>query len=64
MPRGLQISDYVLVVQSVIEGQGVALGWRHLTEGLVAKGVLVRLTGHMLATGKDFHVIWPKQPPL
>jgi len=61
VPRGLQINDYVLVVQSVIEGQGVALGWRHLTEGLVAKGVLVRLTGHMLATGKDFHVIWPKQ---
>ena len=61
VPRGLQINDYVLVVQSVIEGQGIALGWRHLTEGLVAKGVLVRLTGHMLATGKDFHVIWPKQ---
>jgi DNA-binding transcriptional LysR family regulator len=64
VPRGLQINDYVLVVQSVIEGQGVALGWRHLTEGLVAKGVLVRLTGHMLATGKDFHVIWPRQLPL
>ena len=64
VPRGLQINDYVLVVQSVIEGQGVALGWRHLTEGLVAKGVLVRLTGHMLATGKDFHVIWPRQMPL
>lgn len=64
VPRGLQINDYVLVVQSVIEGQGVALGWHHLTEGLVAKGVLVRLTGHMLATGKDFHVIWPKQASL
>lgn len=64
VPRGLQINDYVLVVQSVIEGQGVALGWHHLTEGLVAKGVLVRLTGHMLATGKDFHVIWPKHAPL
>lgn len=64
VPQGLQINDYVLVIQSVIEGQGVALGWRHLIEGLVRKGVLVRLTDHMLATGKDFHVIWPKEATL
>lgn len=60
VPKGLQINDYVLVIQSVIEGQGVALGWHHLIEGLVAKGVLVRLTEQTLATGKDFHVIWPR----
>lgn len=60
VPQGLSINDYVLVIQAVIEGQGVALGWRHLVEGLVAKGVLVRLTDHALVTGKSFHVIWPK----
>lgn len=64
VPRGLQINDYVLVVQSVIEGQGVALGWRHLVEGLVNKGVLVRLTDHMLATGMAFHVVWPREAKL
>ncbi len=64
VPRGLQINDYVLVIQSVIEGQGVALGWHHLVAGLVAKGVLVRLTDHVLTTGKGFHVIWPKEAPL
>lgn len=64
VPKGLQINDYVLVVQSVIAGQGLALGWRHLTDGLVDKGVLVRLTEHMLATGKDFHVIWPRDAAL
>jgi DNA-binding transcriptional LysR family regulator len=64
VPKGLQINDYVLVVQSVIEGQGVALGWRHLVEGLVEKGVLVRLTGHALVTGKAFHVIWPRDGAL
>lgn len=64
IPKGLQINDYVLVVQSVLEGQGVALGWRHLIEGLVNKGVLVRLTDHVLSTGDDFHVIWPKEAPL
>lgn len=63
-PKGLQINDYVLVVQSVIEGQGVALGWRHLVEGLVEKGVLVRLTDHALQTGVSFHVIWPRDGAL
>lgn len=64
VPKGLRINDYVLVIQSVIEGQGIALGWRHLVEGLVGKGVLVRLTDEVLATGKSFHVIWPKDLPL
>lgn len=36
----------------------------HLVEGLVGKGVLVRLTGHALVTGKNFHVTWPKDRPL
>lgn len=63
-PQGLQVNDYVLVIQSVIEGQGIALGWRHLNEGLVGKSVLVRLTEHTLATGKNFHVTWPKDRPL
>lgn len=64
VPKGLQINDYVLVVQSVIAGQGVALGWRHLVEGLVGQGVLVRLTDHALVTGMDFHVIWPREATL
>lgn len=64
VPKGLQINDYVLVVQSVLEGQGIALGWRHLIEGLVQKGVLVRLTDHVLATGKSFHVVWPRDATL
>lgn len=60
IPEGLQINDYVLVIQSVIEGQGIALGWSHLTDGLVKSGVLVRVTGHVLTTGKFYHVAWPK----
>lgn len=58
-PKGLRINDYVLVIQSVIEGQGIALGWRHLIEGLVEKGVLLRLTPHALSTGNHFYVTWP-----
>jgi len=63
-PKGLRINDYVLVVQSVIEGQGIALGWGHLTDRLVEKGVLVRLTDERLVTGQSFHMAWPKHRPL
>ncbi len=62
--RGLQINDYVLVIQAVMEGQGIALGWRHLTDRLVASGLLVRVTDHVLCTGLNFHVAWPKNREL
>lgn len=61
IPKGLQINDYVLVIQSVMAGQGVALGWQHLVGHLVESGVLVKLTKHVLATGMQFHVIWPNE---
>lgn len=55
-PEGLRINDYVPLIQLVIEGQGIALGWRHLTDGMVKSGLLVRVTNHILSTGKSFHV--------
>ena len=57
---GLRINDYALVIQAVMEGQGIALGWRHLTERLVASGLLRRVTSHVMATGSAFYVVWPK----
>lgn len=62
--RGLAINDYVLVIQAVMEGQGIALGWHHLTGRLIESGLLQRVTGHRLETGAAFHVIWPKARPL
>jgi len=58
--RGLVINDYVLVIQAVMEGQGIALGWRHLTERLIDAGLLVRVTDHSLRTGKGYYVVWPR----
>ncbi|MBC7280151.1 LysR substrate-binding domain-containing protein [Hoeflea sp.] len=62
--RGLAINDYVLVIQAVMEGQGIALSWRHLTGRLIETGLLCKVTGHKLETGAAFHVIWPKGRPL
>jgi DNA-binding transcriptional LysR family regulator len=62
--RGLLINDYVLVIQAVMEGQGIALGWRHLTERLVASGLLVRVTEHVMKPAAAFHVAWPRNREL
>jgi DNA-binding transcriptional LysR family regulator len=59
-PAGFRINDYVSVIQSVMEGQGIALGWAHLTDRLIANGSLVRLTDHVHRTGKSFNVAWSR----
>ena len=58
---GLRINDYALVIQAAMEGQGIAIGWRHLVERLLASGLLVRVTDHVMTTGKGFYVVWPKE---
>ncbi len=62
--EGLRLNDYALVIQAALEGEGVALGWRHLTEALVARGALARPVPQPLVTGLGFHVVWPKTRPL
>ncbi len=62
--RGLLINDYVLVIQAVMEGQGIGLGWRHLTERLVSSGLLVQVTGHVMRPDAGFHVAWPRNREL
>lgn len=67
MPRGPVIDDHALVVQAVLEGQGVALGWWHLVGRPVQAGLLVQLTGPRAAdlrTGGTFHVVRPRSGPL
>lgn len=62
--RGLRINDYTLVIQAVLEGQGIALGWEHLTGRMVRSGVLVKVTDHVYRTDVAFHVIWPREQHL
>jgi DNA-binding transcriptional LysR family regulator len=62
--RRLAINDYVLVIQAVLSGEGVALGWQHLIEGQVRSGALVPVGGHVLRTDDAFHVVWPRSREL
>jgi DNA-binding transcriptional LysR family regulator len=62
--RSLAINDYVSVIQAALNGQGIALGWRHLVDPMIADGRLVRISDHTLITGSAFHVVWQKDRPL
>ncbi|MFQ6550311.1 LysR family transcriptional regulator [Aestuariibius sp. 2305UL40-4] len=41
-PRYLSFDSYPLALQAAVAGQGIALGWRRTTEGMIAEGKLVR----------------------
>jgi DNA-binding transcriptional LysR family regulator len=62
--EGLRLNDYALVLQAALAGQGVALGWQHLTAGAIAKGQLVRALDRPLRTGMSFRILWPLAGPL
>lgn len=61
---GLHLNDYALVVGAALEGQGIALGWRHQTDHLVARGLLIHPIEQLWVTGLAFHVVWPHGVPL
>ncbi len=62
--RGLLINDYVSVVQAALNGQGIALGWRHLIDAMLDEGRLVQITEYTMRTGSAFHVVWAKDRAL
>ncbi len=64
VPEGFRFNDYALLIQAVMEGQGVALGWKHLIDRLVAAGLLIRVSGAAMLTGRAFHVVWAEGQPL
>jgi len=63
-PRRLAINDYVLVIQAVLGGEGVALGWQHLVGEQLKSGALVPVGGHVLDTNLAFYVVWPRSREL
>ncbi|MBP2235475.1 DNA-binding transcriptional LysR family regulator [Sinorhizobium kostiense] len=62
--KRLAINDYVLVIQAVLAGEGIALGWEHLILPQVRSGALVPVGGHVLRTGQAFYIVWPRSREL
>ena len=62
--EGLRLNDYALVIQAAMAGEGIAMGWRHVTESLIAKRLLVPVLPQSWITGEEFHLIWSNRTKL
>ena len=62
--EGLRLNDYALVLQAAIAGEGVALGWRHLVERLIAQGFLVEALDAPYSEVEGFYLVWPADRPV
>jgi DNA-binding transcriptional LysR family regulator len=64
MPKktfGLRCSFYTEAIYAALNGQGIALGWRHLVEDLLLQGRLVRVTEATVKTRNAYFVVIPKR---
>ena len=53
---GDRSNDYSLVLQAALDGQGVALGWRHIVSDLLATGRLCALA-EPVTTEQPFEIV-------
>ncbi len=60
---GLRINDYALVLQAALQGQGFALGWRHLVQPLLDRGLLCRPVAREMKTPMGFYIIQARIRP-
>lgn len=58
----IQLTDYSLVVQAALVGQGMAVGWFNVISGILASGALVPALPQVIATGRRCDLVLPKNP--
>lgn len=61
---GLRLNDYALVLQAGLAGEGVAFGWKHITQSLVDAGLLVQIGNWCWKSGAGFYLVWSRQSEL
>lgn len=57
--RQLQINNYPLLIEAARNGQGVALGWKHLVDSDLLQGHLVRIGENSIVTDHGYYLVWP-----
>jgi len=62
--EGLRLNDYALVIQAAMAGEGVAIGWKHVVESLIERGLLVQVLPESWVSGEEFHLIWSSKTTL
>ena len=62
--EGLRLNDYALVIQAAMAGEGIAMGWRNVTDSLIRKRLLVPVLPQSWKSGEEFHLIWSDRTEL
>ena len=62
--RLFRFNDYSIVLQAAIEGQGVAMGWRHLVNPLIEQGLLVRPVPQSVTTDPAIYTVASRRSKL
>ena len=60
-PGQLRFDNYTLLIQAAIGGQGVAIGWRHLVDNLLAQGLLCRPISETVISRLGYYVVLPQR---
>lgn len=60
-PGQLRFDNYTLLIQAAIGGQGVAIGWRHLVDNLLAQGLLCRPIVETVLSRLGYYVVLPQR---
>lgn len=63
-PDQISFSDYSMVIQAAISGQGVALGWTSVVSQLVTSGALVQASPIVIETERSYHLVPSSQRPM
>jgi len=62
--RGLIYDNYMVLIQSALRGEGIALCGRRLAEDFIAQGELVRPITQTLGSDRGFYLLRPKDQPM
>ncbi|WP_104492933.1 LysR substrate-binding domain-containing protein [Paracoccus denitrificans] len=59
----LEFSDYAVILQAAMNGEGIALGWVSVIADALVRGVLVPASDCVIRTGKQHQLVRPKGRP-
>lgn len=62
-PRGVEYDNFLVLMQAVMDGQGIALAGGRLAEDLLARGLLVRPIQATLGSDRAFYLLLPTDAP-
>lgn len=60
----IEFSDYAVVLQAAMNGEGIALGWVTAASRALAEGKLVVASERSIRTGRNYHLFAPRTKPL